>query len=186
MQNQIAEAILDETNCLRHRIEQLFRAPSDLRTPPTLVGGTPCATIGTTIDLKEGIDIDPHALDGGGGIAESKLPRVSINGGCTAVYPHNMLRVNTIFEVVRAAGMYTAYSEKRPAYDFLNGPSGTGVQDLYTPEIAFDNPAANDTLKSVTKTEAFDQLRVVSILNEINGLNHDGTQLAPVPALFGM
>src|SRR5262245_41551812 len=92
--------------------------------------GSACATIGTLIDLKEGIDINPDALDGGGGIAPSKLP-LDPAKGCTPVYPHNMLRVNTIFEVVRAAGMYTAYSEKRPSYDFLNGPSGTGVQDLY-------------------------------------------------------
>src|SRR5262249_51086257 len=102
------------------------------------------------------------------------------------VYPHNMLRVNTIFEVVRNAGMYTAYSEKRPSYDFLNGPSGTGVQDLYTPEIAYDNPNPNDTLKDVHKTESFDQLRVNSILNEINNLNSAGTAHAPIPALFGM
>ncbi len=147
--------------------------------------GSNCATVGTVVDLKEGIDINPHALDGGGGIDPAQLPRDPANG-CLPVYPHNMIRVNTIFEVVRQAHMYTAYSEKRPSYDFLNGPSGTGIQDLYTPEIAFDNPAANDTLKSVTKTEAFDQLRVNSILNEINELNHDGTHSAPKPALFGM
>ena len=47
-----------------------------------------------------------------------------------------MIRVNTVFEVVKAAHLPTAYSEKRPAYDFLNGPSGKGVDDLYTPEIA--------------------------------------------------
>jgi hypothetical protein len=147
--------------------------------------GSSCTTIGTAIDLKEGIDINPDALDGGGGIDPNKLP-LDPNSGCTPVYPHNMMRVNTIFEVVSDAGMYTAYSEKRPSYDFLNGPSGTGVQDLYTPEIAFDNPNPNDTLKSVAKTEAFDQLRVKSILNEINGLNHDGTAGASIPVLFGM
>src|SRR5229473_802602 len=136
--------------------------------------GSSCTTIGTVIDLKEGIDINPDALDGGGGINPHKLP-LDPNSGCTAVYPHNMMRVNTIFEVVSGAGMYTAYSEKRPSYELLNGPSGTGVQDLYTPEIAFDNPNANDTLKNVTKTENFDQLRVNSILNEINGRNHDGS-----------
>ena len=147
--------------------------------------GSTCTTVGTVIDLKEGIDLNPHALDGGGGIDPAQLPRNPANG-CLPVYPHNMLRVNTVFEVVRAAGMYTAYSEKRPSYDFLNGPSGKGVQDLYTPEIAFDNPAANDTLKNVTKTIAFDQLRVNSVLNEINELNHDATAEAPKPALFGM
>ena len=147
--------------------------------------GSNCTTIGTAIDLKEGIDINSAALDGGGGIDPAKLP-LDPNNGCTPVYPHNMIQVNTIFEVVSGAGMYTAFSEKRPSYDFLNGPSGTGVQDLYTPEIAFANPNLNDTLKSVTKTEAFDQMRVNSILNEIKGLNHDGTAGASIPALFGM
>lgn len=58
----------------------------------------------------------------------------------------------------------TAYSEKRPAYDFLNGPSGTGVDGLYVPEIN-----ANNTISSVPVTETFDDLRVTSIINEING-----------------
>jgi hypothetical protein len=100
------------------------------------------------------------------------------------------MRLNTIFEVVKSAGLRTAYSEKRPSYDFLNGPSGTGVDDLYKPEIAcfpFSPPTGcNNALLSPTTTEAFDQLRVNSILNEINNLNSAGTAYAPVPALFGM
>jgi hypothetical protein len=36
------------------------------------------------------------------------------------------------------------------------------------------------------RTEAFDQLRVNSILNEIKTLNAAGTVRAPIPALFGM
>src|SRR5579883_2757753 len=134
---------------------------------------------GTAIDLKEGIDINSADINGGGGIDPNKLPRDPFKN-CSPVYPHNMIRVNTIFEVVKAAGMYTAYSEKRPSYDFLNGPSGTGVMDLYTPEIATAN------LLVPSQIQAFDQLRVNSILNEINELNHDGTQEAPKPALFGM
>ena len=134
---------------------------------------------GTAIDLKEGIDINPAGIDGGGGIDPNKLPRDPFNN-CAPVYPHNMLRVNTIFEVVRAAGMHTAYSEKRPSYEFLNGPSGNGVEDLYTPEIATAN------LLVPSQVIAFDQLRVNSILNEINEWNHDGTVEAKIPALFGM
>ena len=141
--------------------------------------GSSCATTGTAIDLKNTIDIDPLALDGGGGIDPNKLP-LDPNNGCLPVFPHNMIRVNTIFEVINGTGMYTAYSEKRPSYDFLNGPSGAGVQDLYTPEIAFYN------LLDPTQIEAFDDLRVTSVLNEINGLNHDGTAVAALPALFGM
>ncbi len=31
------------------------------------------------------------------------------------VYPHDFLKVNTLFEVVRAAGGYTAWSDKHPS-----------------------------------------------------------------------
>jgi len=38
-------------------------------------------------------------------------------------------------------------SDKHPAYEILNGPSGTGVQDMFTPEINSDaptSPSSND------------------------------------------
>lgn len=139
---------------------------------------TACAKLGARIDLKQGIDVDPAALDTV--LDPLKLPRDPAKG-CSPVYPHDLLRVNTVFEVIRAAGMHTAYSEKRPSYDILNGLSGKGVVDLYTPEIAYDN-----TLANIAKTKAFDDLRVTSILNEINGKKHDGSASAPVPAIFGM
>ncbi len=143
---------------------------------------------GAVIDLKQGINAAP--IDGSGGVDPAKMPRQLVNGVCSPVLPHDMMRLNTVFEVVKAAGLRTAYSEKRPSYDILNGPSGTGVQDLYTPEIAcfpFTPPTGcNNALLSPTTTETFDQLRVNSILNEINNLNSAGTAHAPVPALFGM
>jgi len=101
-----------------------------------------------------------------------------------------MMRLNTVFEVVRSVGGRTAYSEKRPSYDFLNGPSGTGVQDLYTPEIAcspFTAPATcPNALLKLADTEAFDELRVKSVLNEIDGKDHTGTLTVGTPVLFGM
>jgi hypothetical protein len=140
-----------------------------------------CSTHGTPIDLKQGIDFNGNALDAGGGINPANLPlMLDASNNCVPVYPHQMIRVNTIFEVISGAGMYTAYSEKRPSYDFLNGPSGVGVQDLYTPEINFYN------LLVPAQIEMFDDLRVKSVLNEINELNHEGTAVAPLPALFGM
>ena len=90
--------------------------------------GTP----GAVIDLKFAINLNP---DGTGGVDPAKMPRQIVNGVCTPVLPHNMMRLNTVFEIVRSTLGRTAYSEKRPAYEFLNGPSGTGVTDLYTPEI---------------------------------------------------
>jgi len=140
--------------------------------------GSNCATKGTEVVYDESIDIDPTSLDAGGGIDPSKLP-LDGSRGCVPVFPHSFLRVNTIFEVARTAGLYTAWSDKHPAYELVNGPSGTGVVDLYTPEIA----ATDGTLAG---TEAYDDLKVQAILNEIAGKDHTGTKRAPVPAIFGM
>src|SRR3989440_2752053 len=57
------------------------------------------------------------------------------NGKCVRLFPHNAMKSNTIFEVVKANGGHTAWADKHPAYDLVNGPSGKGVDDLYTPEI---------------------------------------------------
>jgi hypothetical protein len=35
--------------------------------------------------------------------------------------------VNNVFELIKAAGGRTAWSDKHPAYEFLNGPSGTAL-----------------------------------------------------------
>ncbi len=92
------------------------------------------SVVGTQVGFDEEIDIDYLKLNGGGGINPAYLPRDPKNG-CAPVYPHNYIRVNTIFEVARTAGLYTAWSDKHPSYDFVNGPSGLGVIDLYSPEI---------------------------------------------------
>jgi hypothetical protein len=149
---------------------------------------------GTVIDLKFGINLNP---DGSGGVDPTKMPRQIVNGVCTPVLPHNMLRINTVFEVVRSTLGRTAYSEKRPAYEFLNGPSGTGVTDLYTPEIncqphyttpppAPPTGSCANALLSLIDTETFDDLRVQSVINEIDGKDHTGTSVVGVPVLFGM
>jgi hypothetical protein len=70
--------------------------------------------------------------------------------GFTPVYPHQFLRVNTIFEVIHEAGLQTAWSDKHPSYDIVNGPSGEGVDELYTPEI---NSNANKSGQIWTDTE---------------------------------
>ncbi len=142
---------------------------------------------GAVIDLKQGIDLAP---DGSTGVDPTKVPMQLVNGVCKPVLPHNMMRLNTVFEVVKAAHGLTAYSEKRPSYDFLNGPSGAGVSDLYTPEIAcfpFTPPATcNNALLSIAATQAFDDIRVQSVINEIDGFDHSRTHQAGVPVLFGM
>src|SRR6478736_1446039 len=62
--------------------------------------GTP----GAVIDLKQGINL---ALDGSTGVDPAKMPRRIVNGACVPVLPHDMLRVNTVFEVVKSAHMRT-------------------------------------------------------------------------------
>jgi len=153
---------------------------------------------GTQVPFDESIDFDNTQLDGGasshGGAAidATTLPRDPLHG-CAAVYPHSYLRVNTIFEVARAAGLHTAWSDKHPAYDLANGPSGTGVDDLYNPEIASLVPAGTcnsdgtaSWTDSICAVETYDGFKVAAILHEIDGLDHTGTVATGIPAIFGM
>jgi predicted AlkP superfamily pyrophosphatase or phosphodiesterase len=118
-------------------------------------------------------------------IDPTKLPRVRDKfGNCVALYPHSALRTNTIFEVVKAKGGRTAWADKHPAYDLVNGPSGKGVDDLYTPEIT--NVNGFDATGSVVCTVENDQKKVQAIVNEINGLTHDGQPAPGAPVVFGM
>jgi hypothetical protein len=120
-------------------------------------------------------------------IDPSKLPRGrNESGQCVAMYPHNIIRTNTIFEVVKSKGGHTAWADKHPAYDLVNGLSGKGVDDLYTPEITNAPTGGFDATVSVDCTVANDQLKVAAIINEINGLKHDGSPGGGTPAVFGM
>jgi hypothetical protein len=118
-------------------------------------------------------------------IDPAKLPRrLNDEGDCVAVFPHNAIRSNTIFEVVKSEGGHTAWADKHPAYDLVNGPSGRGVDDLFTPEIT--NVNGFDATASVVCTVENDQKKVQGIINEIHGLRHDGAPGHGVPAVFGM
>ena len=143
--------------------------------------GSDCSKKGTEVVYDESIDLKPDAMDGGGGLDEAKLPRDGANG-CKPVYPHSFLRVNTVFEVAKAAGMRTAWSDKHPAYELVNGPSGKGVDDLFVPEINSND----DITAKASNTAAYDDTKVAAILNEIDGKSHDGKDGAGVPAIFGM
>ena len=106
------------------------------------------------------------------------------DGNCVRLYPHQALKTNTIFEVVKANGGHTAWEDKHPAYDLVNGPSGKGVDDLFTPELT--NTGGFDNTVSVVCTSQNDELKVKGIINEIHGLTHDGKPGAGIPAVFGM
>ena len=108
---------------------------------------------------------------------------------CKPIIPSQYLKVNTIFEVAREHGLRTAWSDKHPAYEILSGPSGTGVQDFFTPEINSDAigfPGGNDWTTDNAATIQYDSYKVQAVLNEIDGFNHSRTQHVGVPAIFGM
>ena len=158
-------------------------------------------TIGTVVELDESIDIDLTQVNGGGGINPNFLPR-DPNNGCTPVFPHDYMRVNTIFEVVRANGGFTAWTDKHPSYEWTNGPSGKGVNDFFGPEInsipvalpqfpgcspvpAPDTTPDDGWTTDLANIKCYDSIHVQAVINQIDGFNHDRTKRAPVPTLFG-
>lgn len=149
-------------------------------------GNTTCSgKPGNTVVFDESIDVYNSANVSLNVIDPTKLPRgLDAHGNCVPVYPHNAIRSNTIFEAVKAAGGVTAWADKHPAYDLVNGPSGKGVDDLYTPEVT--NAPGFDNTVSVVCTAQNDFLKVQGVLNQIHGLRHDGTPGLGVPAVFGM
>ncbi len=178
-------------------------SPPATTTPYGIVGGASLcpSQVGTQVGFDEEIDTNYMALDGGGGINPAYLPRDPKNN-CAPVYPHQFLKSNTFFEVVKAGGGYTAWSDKHPAYDYVQGPSGKGVDDFWSPEInsnvvALPNvpgcspiPDQGADLTAWTNSfqniQCYDTLKVQAVLNWIDGKKHDGSANAPVPSVFGM
>jgi hypothetical protein len=140
--------------------------------------GSDCSTRGALVPFNQTINFNANTGDSVADINPGRLPRDPDNG-CSVVYPHQFLKVNTIYEVAHAAGLRTAVADKHPSYEILAGPSGTGIDDFYGPEF---NAAKAD----ITKIMANDELKVGAVLNEIDGLSHDGAAVVGVPAIFGM
>jgi hypothetical protein len=141
-------------------------------------GDTTCATRGAIAAYDGQANFDDTLVVTS--INPALLPRDPAHG-CAPVYPHSYLKVNTIFEVIKAAGMRTAVSDKHPTYEILNGPSGTGVDDLFTPEND-----ANGAKKSIAKMEAYDETKVQAVLNQIDGYDHTRTTHVGVPGIIMM
>ena len=194
-------------------------APPSVTTGNGLAGGkcTLGKPNGTTSEYDEGIDINQSLLNGGapgagltdGGVKSidaSRLIRDPLDG-CAPVYPWNFIRVNTIFGVVHAAGGYTAWSDKHPAYNAVSGPGdGTNTDDYFSPEInstvvalpgvttpggmscaTIPDPSQTSAwTNSFQNIQCYDTIKVNAILHEIDGKNHDGTMTTKVPVLFGM
>ncbi len=191
-------------------------APPAQTTGNGVAGGTCTVGVpnGTTTEYEEGIDIDQTKLNGGaprgdGGV-NSINPKFLVrdpSNGCKPVYPWNFVRSNTIFGVIHAAGGYTAWSDKHPAYSAVSGPGdGTNLDDFYGPEInsmvvglpgvtlpsgtscaaVLDPTQTGAWTNSFQNIQCYDQLKVNAILHEIDGKNHEGTATTKVPRIFGM
>jgi len=119
------------------------------------------------------------------------MQRKLVNGVCVPVFPHEYVRTNTIFEVIKGAGRRAVWSDKHPAYEDLAGPSGTGLDELYAPEInsqdTLDHGAqtGDDYTTSYTGVRTYDSMKVQAVLNWIDGYNGARTQKQSVPAIFG-
>jgi len=140
---------------------------------------------GTQMIFDESIDLYVNGVSQNV-IDPNALPRhIDKQGHCSPLYPHTALRTNTLFEVIKQhhAGR-TAWADKHPAYDLVNGPSGEGVDDLYTPEIT--NVGGLDNTHSVVCTVKNDALKVKAVLNQIRGFTHDGSKHVGIPTVFGM
>jgi hypothetical protein len=180
------------------------RAVSPQTTGNAIMGSTGGAcpgTIGAVVEFDEGVDNDLTQLDGGGGINPAFLPR-NPRANCAPIMPHQYLRVNTIFEVVRAHGGRTAWTDKHPSYEWTNGPSGQGLDDFYGPEInsipvalpqfpgcapvPFADATPDDGwTNSFADIQCYDSLHVQAVLNQIDGYTHDRARRVGIPALFG-
>ena len=168
-------------------------------------GTTHCAGVrpGAEVDYAEPADRDSSRLDAGQGLTGLPGSILSLTGSpeqlldpaalpvdpatCTPVYPHQYLKVNTVFEVARRHGLVTAWSDKHPAYDLLQGPSGAGIQDLFTPEINSIADAGGDDWTSINRlTQQYDGYKVRAVLNQIDGYDHSRSIKLGTPAVFGL
>jgi len=175
--------------------------------------GSDCVgTPGAEMVYDESIDVGAPTSSRtilGETIDPTLLPQVLVGGSCVSVFPNDFLKTNTVFSVAHAAGLRTAWSDKHPAYQLVNG-HGTpdSIDDLFTPEINADlipaslvdtrgsmitfphpNPTGSGAFfitDYVENTEAYDQIKVDALLNEIDGETSGGSPGVDVPAIFGM
>ena len=113
---------------------------------------------------------------------------------CRPIWPHSYLKVNTIFEVIKHAGLRTAWSDKHAVYESFNGPSGHGIDDLFTPEIDSNAiepngkpyPGGGTWTDDNAATRQYDSYKVQAVINEIRGFDHSGRKRVGTPAILGM
>jgi len=160
---------------------------------------------GAEVNYSEALDKDPTRLDAGQGLPGlpgtilnmTGVPKQVINRAalpvdpatCTPVFPNQYLKVNTVFEVAKAHGLVTAWSDKHPAYQVLDGPSGHGIDDEFTPEVnshAEGLAPGLDWTKDNFKTRQYDHYKVRAVRAWIDGFDHSRSVRPGTPAIFGM
>jgi hypothetical protein len=181
---------------------RVLSPPAQTTSLPITGGQNLCpSVVGTPLAYDESIDNDLTQLNGGGGINPNFLPRDPTKN-CAPVFPHQYLKVSTIFEVVKANRGTTAWIDKHPSYEWTNGPSGKGVDDFFGPEInsnpvalpqfpgcnpvpQVDNTFDDGWTTDFRNIKCYDSLHVAAVINQIDGFTHDRSKRAPVPTLFG-
>ena len=88
--------------------------------------------------------------------------------------PWTFVREPTVFEAVHNAGLGTAFIGSQNTYSVLNGPSGTGIDNLQTPTLSFQCTNSLD----YQCAEGFDNTNFNNLISEVTGPNP--------PALSGM
>ncbi|HEV2484728.1 MAG TPA: alkaline phosphatase family protein [Terracidiphilus sp.] len=136
--------------------------------------GSNCRIMGTVVALD--------ASYGADGVFDSAKAPLDPHHGCTPLRPHNLLRVNTVFEAVQEKTGRTAWAGASAATtDLLRGPSGKGLDDA----CGFQQPAhSGDDFAETALTG--DEARASIVLRWIDGEDCAGNPGAPVPTLFGM
>lgn len=170
-------------------------------------GTTDCSGVvpGAEVALAENLDKDVTRIDAGQGLSGLPDSILHMTGHplsvidrsqlpvdpktCRPVLPNQYLQTNTIFDVAYAHGMRTAWSDKHPACQILNGPNRLAIADEFTPEInsaAIGYPAGDDWTNDNAATQQYDGYKVHAVLNQIDGYDHSRSHRVGEPAIFGM
>ena len=122
-------------------------------------GTTDCKSTvpGTEVALTEAADNNPNALDAGQGLTGLPSSILNMTGQpgslldpaalpvdpttCKPVYPHQYLKVNTVFEVAHTAGLRTAWTDKHASYEITAGPSVNAAATTTTMPMASGMPS---------------------------------------------
>ncbi|HUE25715.1 MAG TPA: alkaline phosphatase family protein, partial [Solirubrobacteraceae bacterium] len=184
--------------------DAIYDSPDDtLNAVPDLLNN---GSGNTFPSFDEGGSIYPNGDDANPGAIMNLTPhpQSGLNPGsfpvdpksCQPIMPWDYLKVNTIFQVIRNAGMRTAWSDKHAIYTSFNGhgSGGMSIDDFFGPEIdsqavepnGVPYPTDTDWAHDDAATKQYDGYKVQAVINELDGYDHSGTQKLGVPAILGM